>query len=157
MRIEKPCRKKQTATIQLNRAPDDVFALMCPVREHEWIPCWKTTSIHSVSGVVEQDCIFTTFTDGKEATWITTAHDPGARLLTIYKIIPGELITRLDITVDDVAPGCAATIAYEHTALSAAGAKIVDQHAAERYGAMMDSWKEMIHCYLGEDTARLAS
>ncbi len=157
MRLEKPYRKKQTATIQLNCAPDDVFALMCPVREHDWDLSWKTTSIYSSSGLVEQDCMFTTFADGKEATWVTTAHDAQVRRLTMYKVIPGDVATRLDIAVYDVVSGCAATISYEHTALSDTGVKIVDQHTAERYDAMMDSWKQMIHGYLGEDNARLAS
>ncbi len=157
MRIEKPYRSKQTATIELNRAPDDVFALMCPVREHDWIPGWETTSIYSASGLVEQDCIFTTVTNDKEATWVTTAYDPEARRLTIHKVIPGEVVTRLDIAVDDKEQGCNATIAYEHTALSAAGVKVVDQHTAERYSDMMDSWKDMICGYLSVNSAKLAS
>jgi len=157
MNIEKPYRRKQTATIQLDRAPDDVFALMCPVREHDWVPNWATNSIHSNSGLVEEDCIFTTPADGKEATWITAKHDPLARRLTMYKVIPGDLVTRLDIAVDETTPGSAATICYEHTALSDTGRKVVDQHTAEKYSDMMDSWRTMIHGHLSEESPRLAS
>ena len=157
MKIEKPYRIKQTATIQLDRVPDDVFALMCPVREHDWDPSWATNSIHSLSGLVEEDCIFTTSAEGKEATWVTTKHDPDARRLTMYKIIPGDLVTRLDIAVDETAAGSAATVCYEHTALSDAGRAVADQHTAEKYHEMMDSWRTMIHGHLSEESPRLAS
>ncbi len=158
MNVEKPYRRKQTATIQFDQASDEVFALMCPVREHDWVRGWATNSIHSNSGLVEEDCIFTTPAEGKEAIWITAKHDPVARRLTMYKVIPGDLVTRLDIAVEETAPGSAATVCYEHTALSGAGRAIADQHTTEKYSDMMAGWRTMIHGYLSEESPpRLAS
>ncbi len=108
MRIEKPYRRRQTATIEVSADPDDVFALMCPVREYEWEPGWETNVILSNSGLVEQDCIFTTPAgasagsdkESGEALWATPFYDADTRKLTMIKFTPGECVTRLDIAVE---------------------------------------------------------
>ena len=67
-----------TYTMQLNGTPEQVFPLLCPVREYEWIPTWKCTVVHSVSGVAELDCIFKTDfpEDGPEDTWVVSHYEP---------------------------------------------------------------------------------
>ena len=159
MRIEKPYRRRQTATIAIDADPDNVFALMCPVREYEWEPGWTTNLILSVSGLVEQDCIFTTpggasagsSETSAEAIWVTPFHDPEQRRLTMIKITPGECVTRLDIAVAPDRGGSTATVSYEHTALSAAGRRIVDDHGAANFEAMMEGWKVSIETCLGRE------
>ncbi len=159
MRIEKPYRRRQTATIAIDAAADAVFALMCPVREYEWEPGWKTNLILSKSGLVEQDCIFTTpggasagsSEESGEAIWVTPFYDAENRRLTMIKATPGECVTRLDIAVTPEMSGAAATVSYEHTALSAAGRRIVDDHGAANFDAMMEGWKRSIENCLGPE------
>ena len=148
MNISKPYRQKQTSTIRLTSQPDDVFALMCPVREYDWLPGWQTKSVHSLSGIVEQDCMFVTPTDGPDAVWITAAHDPAARRLTMYKVVPDTAVTRLDIAVEEASPGSAATITYEHTALGPAGRQLVDRHSKSGYEKAIAAWQQLIDRYL---------
>ncbi len=55
---------------------DDIFALLCPVREKAWLEGWNYNMIHSESGYAEQGCVFTTRNGEKEATWVITRRDP---------------------------------------------------------------------------------
>ena len=157
MRIEKPYRQKHTAMIDVAAPADDVFALMCPVREYEWEPGWTTNLILSNSGLVEENCIFTTpggASHGSkqaspDAVWVTPIHNLYERRLIMIKVTPGECVTRLDIAVDETPEGASVTTSYEHTALTDAGRAIVDQHTAVRYAKMMDGWKLAIEKTLG--------
>ena len=157
MKIEPPYRQKQTSTIHVRANPDAVFALMCPVREYEWEPGWTTNVILSNSGLVEEDCVFTTPGGASagsdkaspDAIWVTPLHDPNARRLTMIKITPEESVTRLDIAVDETPAGSSVTTSYEHTALSDAGRALVDRHTKARYAEMMAGWRRAIEGELG--------
>lgn len=151
--VEPPYRKHQQATFTVAAAPDDVFALMCPVAEHDWVPGWKTKSILSRSGLVETDCVFVTPSGDKDATWITTRHNKEKRALTMYKLVPGESVTRLDIAVCENAAGAETTVRYEHTALNEAGRKLVDRHTREKYRETMNAWRSEISDYLEKAAA----
>ncbi|WP_428407422.1 hypothetical protein [Hyphococcus sp.] len=147
--VEKPYRCKRTAGFEVAAAPDAVFAMMCPVREYEWEPGWRTNLILSESGLVEEGCVFTTpagasiASDQKseEAIWVTPHHDAQARRLTMIKVTPNECVTRLDIAVDETETGAAVTASYELTALSPRGRVIVDGHTAPAYAKIMEGWR----------------
>ncbi len=147
--VEKPYRRKRTASFEIAASPDAVFAMMCPVREYEWEPGWLTNLILSDSGLVEEGCIFTTPAgasissdeDSAEAIWVTPFHDPEKRRLTMIKVTPKECVTRLDIGVDETADGASVTASYEHTALSPRGREIVDGHTERSYAALMTGWR----------------
>jgi len=148
-----PYRGRQSVTLSLDSNADQVFALMCPVREYDWIEGWETASIHTNSGLVELDCVFETHSAnphaaGINAVWVAADHDPAARVLRLYKIDPGVAVTRLDISVVPHDAGCQATITYQLTALSADGRKVVDGLTEEAYGAKMAEWKRDIEAYL---------
>ncbi|MBE0584104.1 MAG: hypothetical protein IH612_10145 [Desulfofustis sp.] len=58
--------------------PDDVFPLLCPVREHEWIQPWQCEMVYTDSGRAELDCVFKTWfsDDGPEDTWVVSRYIP---------------------------------------------------------------------------------
>lgn len=57
-------------------APEEIFPLLCPTREYDWIPHWSCELVHSVSGFAERDCVFVTRfpTQGREV-WLQTRHE----------------------------------------------------------------------------------
>src|SRR5271167_3067103 len=61
---------------QINDArPEEVFPLLCPVREADWVPQWQYRMIYSESGVAEQGCVFITpEEDGSESIWQCTEY-----------------------------------------------------------------------------------
>lgn len=148
MRIEKPYRRRLEGSIDVAADPDAVFALMCPVREYEWEPGWRTNLIISESGLVEENCIFMTpagaseGSDEKsaEAVWVTPMHDRAARRLTMIKVTPDETVMRLDIAIDAAREGARIRASYEYMALSDEGRRIVDRHTEENFGILMNRW-----------------
>lgn len=75
-------RRRFSATMRANAAPDAVFPLLCPVREYDWIPEWDCRVIYTESGVAEPGCVFQTDrpADGGLDTWVVSRHEPPARI-----------------------------------------------------------------------------
>jgi hypothetical protein len=62
-------------------APAQVFPLLCPVREYDWLPHWRCELLHSASGVAEEDCVFrTAFPDQGPMLWVVSRYEPPARI-----------------------------------------------------------------------------
>jgi uncharacterized protein YndB with AHSA1/START domain len=139
---------------QTNSAPpDQVFPLLCPVREAEWVPGWKYRLVHSRSGFAELGCVFITPNDdGSETTWIVTDYDPPSRIAFAW-FWPGMIVTRLTI---DLQPSqhnkTKSHISYEYTALSDAGERELDTYDASWYAAKMEHWQAAINHYLVTST-----
>ena len=60
MRVEKPNRVSRSYTQHLGAPPTEVFPLLCPVREAEWVKDWRPRLVLSDSGFAEPDCVFIT-------------------------------------------------------------------------------------------------
>ena len=75
--------------MQLQGTPEQVFPLLCPVREYEWIDNWKCDLVFSESGVAELDCVFKTHfpDDGPEDTWVVSRYEPPV-LIEFVRINP---------------------------------------------------------------------
>jgi len=104
-------------TLTFDGTPDEVFPLLCPVREYAWIPDWSCTMIHSTSGVAELGCVFTR---ERDETWITTLYEPPRRIE--YTIVTPRAVRTLAFRLT---PAGGATTTAEvvttATALSPAG------------------------------------
>jgi hypothetical protein len=119
MKILSPVRARRCFTQRLRGSAADVFPLLCPVREAEWIDGWEPEVVYSASGRAEEGCVFVTRDGGDEAIWVIDVHDPEAGILEMVKSTPGCLVTRIRIEVADDGPGRSrARVAYEHTSLS---------------------------------------
>lgn len=58
--------------MQLAAAPGEVFPLLCPVREYEWIEGWDCEMIYAATGKAEAGAVFrTAFPAGSPPdTWV---------------------------------------------------------------------------------------
>jgi hypothetical protein len=94
-----------TDTFSLNASPEAVFPLLCPVREHEWIPTWKAEILHTDSGYAELDCSFVTdnLTEGKRI-WICTQYEPH-RAVAYASYSELGYIMRLEIALEPLGVG----------------------------------------------------
>ncbi len=81
----------------------EVFPLLCPVRENDWVVGWEaaTTMIHSRSGVAELGAVFRTrFGDGPAETWVVTRYEPNEAI--DFARFGGDVVTRLQIRLREV-------------------------------------------------------
>ena len=71
-------RKAVSHVMQLDAPPEEVFPLLCPVREYEWIDVWQCEMIHSASGVAEAGAVFRTAfpQDGPPDVWVISRYEP---------------------------------------------------------------------------------
>jgi hypothetical protein len=140
---------------QTNDAPPaQVFPLLCPVRELDWVPNWKYNLIYSDSGVAEDGCVFTTPNEsGTETVWMVTHYDPATLTIAYAWVEPGMIATQLRIALAP-APGGKATarIRYLYTGLSPQGNAMLERHTQEWFREKMQSWEAAINHYLRTGT-----
>jgi hypothetical protein len=75
--------------------PAQVFPLLCPVREHDWIDGWSAEVLFSRTGVAELGCVFRTAT----ATWVVHHYEPPSRIgFTVHH--GADLVELLTIELD---------------------------------------------------------
>ena len=86
--------------------PRDVFPLLCPVREYDWIEEWKCRLIHTESGVAETGCVFVTTSPvtGGDEVWVVDRYHPPV-LISFVKVAPGYFTTRFEVRLTEGADG----------------------------------------------------
>lgn len=70
--------KKGSFTIErtFRTSPEELFSLICPTREYDWIPGWSCDLLHSTSGYAEYGAVFRTAFRGMEEIWVCTRYEP---------------------------------------------------------------------------------
>jgi len=136
---------------QTNAAPpQEVFPLLCPVREADWVPGWQHRLIYSESGVAEAGCVFITPNDdGSETTWVITEYDPAAFTIAFVWVNPGLVAAQIRIVLGPRPAGeTAAHIRYTYTGLSPQGNQEVKRYDENWFRHKMKSWEAAINHYL---------
>jgi len=170
MKIIKPHRKTHRCTQTWHGTREQIFPLLCPVRETDWIPDWNPTLVVSSSGVMEQDCLFVEPAIPNDAIWVVTHYDPIEFTVEMYRIDPAVTVNKLTITLsaepstkiptppptqlptqlptqENTARVCA-HIAYEYTALGEGGDSVVDSITRESFSKRMEQFNNAINHYL---------
>jgi hypothetical protein len=149
MKIVAPVRAIRTYTQTLEGTPAQVFPLLCPVREKDWVTGWDPGLVVSASGRAERDCVFTTPDGTREATWVITEHEREAGRVEMIKLTPGHLVVRLKIQLRALPVDRAtAEITYQYTALDADGERYVQGRTEAAYATFMREWEEALNDYL---------
>lgn len=136
---------------RINGAPAEVFPLLCPVREADWIDGWaeQCTIVRTASGVAEEGCVFLTANRGRpDVTWTCTRYEPD-RLVEYVRVWPGEEVVTLTITVG--AEGVDSRVDIRHAAVPLPGADTLafDDRWSERSMApWMHQWELSMNHYL---------
>lgn len=153
MKIIKPNRVTHTYVQTLVAPPAEVFPLLCPVREADWVPGWDPSLVLSASGVAEPDCVFITSAEPIDAVWYITQYEPEMGCLEMIKITPGVTACRLTIRLSPTTSGCTAAVTYTHTSLGPRGDEFITSFTKDYYRKFMQDWESRIHYYLQHGTA----
>ncbi|MDX2437050.1 MAG: hypothetical protein QNL88_08380 [Acidobacteriota bacterium] len=149
MQVEKPCRVSRSFTQHLCAPADEVFPLLCPVREMEWVKDWRPKLVVTESGVAEPGCIFVTPGIPEDALWLITVHDPVEHRLEITKIIPGMVVGTITVAFSaDGDEACTADINYAYTALSEHGKRAIGEFTDEHFQSFMKTWEAELNHFL---------
>ena len=133
-----------------NAPPQQVFPLLCPVREADWVPGWQYRLIYSHSGIAELGCVFTTPNDdGSDTTWLVTDYNPATFTIAFAWVNPKSVAAQIRIRLEAKPTNqTTAHIAYTYTGLSEQGNKEVERYDTAWFQHKMRSWEVAINHYL---------
>jgi hypothetical protein len=153
MKVQPPNRVSRSYTQTLCRPPDEVFPLLCPVREAEWVNGWHPKLVLTESGFAEPGCIFVTAGVPDDAVWIMTELDRRHHRLAILKIIPGVVVGEISVHLSaDGDEGSLADITYAYTSLSDYGNQMLDGFTEAHFVAFMETWENELNHFLTTGT-----
>jgi len=136
-------------TILLEAKPEDVFPLLCPVREYEWIEQWKCDLIYSETGFAEQDCIFQTDFphEGPKDTWVLCRHEKPT--LVEFVRVNGIRAIRYTITLHETKDRkTESEWSQVITGLNDEGDRFVSNLSGEEFKHRMEMLRKMLNHYL---------
>jgi len=113
---------------------EQVFPLLCPVREFEWLPYWNSQLLYSESGLAEADCVFKTdLPERGEMIWVVTRYDPPRAIqYTVFK--PDSHVWNLEILLTALeASQSRLTWRHTFTGLTAAGNDYLTNYTDEKH------------------------
>ncbi len=149
MKVSRPLRVRRAYVQTLVAPPEQVFPLLCPVREAEWATGWNPREVISDSGVLEPGCIFIVPEDAGESIWVVTRRDAREFLVEFIKVTPGFTVGQIEILLRNGDEGrTLAEVAYTYTALTPKGSEFVDQFTEDRFQAWMRDWEEELNHFL---------
>jgi len=149
MRVESPSRVTRTYVQKLQASPEEVFPLLCPVREMEWVDGWDPLVVFSRCGLAEPDCVFLTGNEEPDSVWIITDRDSDNFKMEIIKVTPWTTVAKIAISLsENDQSGTDATVTYTYTALSEAGKDFINDYTESFYAEFMRYWENRINDYL---------
>ena len=149
MKIIKPNRRKHSCVQTWKGTRNEIFPLLCPVRERDWTPGWNPELVVSSSGVMEQECLFVETDTHNDAIWVVTKYEPVNFEVAMYRIVPEVIVGKFSISLDkEDGKTTSASVFYEQTALSTDGNKIVNDFTIESFNKFMEEFKAAIDHYL---------
>ncbi len=149
MELAEPVTVVRYYTQKIHAEPEEVFPLLCPVREAEWVPGWDPLVVFTHSGVMEPDCIFLTGEGEPESYWIATRHDRRKLEIELIKVTPGMTVGKINIALKGNADqGTDLEVTYRYTALSEAGQDFVDGYTQDYFIQFMKQWEKALNDYI---------
>jgi len=132
----------RTARFRVAAPAAEVFPLLCPVREYEWIPDWKCVMVYSKSGVAEKDAVFTTLEKPfGRVLWTCVDYAPPNRI--DYLLTFGTKASiRLELELTEVEGGCDFSWTMRFTAASRLMAALLRRRMSEKSFADMAADRE---------------
>lgn len=149
MRVVDPCRVTRSYVQKIQAGPEKVFALLCPVRETEWVKGWDPLVVYSRSGLAEPECIFLTGEGAPDSVWVITRRDGEQYALEIVKVTPWTTVAKITIHLTaNEAGGTDAEVTYSYTALNEEGREFVENYTEGYFTEFMQYWEAAINDYL---------
>jgi hypothetical protein len=134
---------------ELEAEAREIFPLLCPVREYDWIPDWACDMVYSASGIAEKDAIFHTRMFGRSVVWTCIAYEP-PRLVEYLLVLGKGGVVRLSIRLDEAGGKTMVRWAMRFT-LTGLMARLADKVASrEGYDAMILSRQRLLEAYFGK-------
>ena len=134
-------------TFDVEAAPEQVFPLLCPAREYDWIAPWSCEMVHSESGVAEEDCVFRTEFNGEPMTWVVSRYEP-PECIEFTCFVPSRYVMRLKIALTGGESSTRLDWIRRWLALGPAGSQWLAERTEAEYEEMMTMLRDSLRHYL---------
>ncbi len=128
----------------------DVFPLLCPVREKDWLVDWDYEMIYSQSGLIEKDCVFSTpYENDIDTIWQVTQYDKTNYIIEFLRVTPYENVVKVNIQLEKVDEyNTKSHISYQYTALNEKQNEFIKNDLEKTFNKSMNWWEKAINHYL---------
>jgi hypothetical protein len=135
-------RLERKARLRVPAGPEEVFPLLCPVLEYDWIPDWRCEMIYSASGVAEREAMFTTrmLPFGKEL-WTCVLYEPPRRIEYLFTH-GAKLAVKLELELAEEGGGTALDWTMRFTTAGKLWSRLLNAQYGERSFAGMMATRE---------------
>jgi hypothetical protein len=140
----------RSGNIHCQATVEEVFPLLCPKKEEDWIPGWECETIWSKSGYNEKGAIFrTTKPYGAELFWNTLQYDINNKVVDFLITAPHLYMFRFTIEIHDNSNGSLKiTFTQVFTSISEEGTAFLKQYESEDFKGRLKNLKEFMNNYL---------
>lgn len=147
-------------TQHIKGKPEEIFLLLCPQREKDWLDGWDYEIIFSESGLAEPNCVFQTPMHGEKATYWMVSRYEAPRLIEFVRFTPDEVVVKISIHLKQEKNGITPVeIAYIYTAITEKQEKYIQEQLPDDFRRSMEWWEKAMNYYLekGEMLKKIAS
>lgn len=144
----KGSKNEFSGEVLVNASLEEVFPLLGPTRENDWVPGWEsfTTLIWSESGFAEDNAVFQTAPGGAKDVWIISQYEPMEKI--VFVRFNPNVVTRLIIDLAEEQDKTRLTWTQSQVGLSENGNSIVEAENEESYSIFMKSMDAMLNYYV---------
>ncbi len=138
----------------INAGAAEVFPLLCPVREFDWIEKWESELIYSDTGLAELGCVFSTQSphDGGKDIWVISRHDLNERVQFIR--VDSIRSIRYDLTLTEDEGKTKILWQQEVTALNERGNTFVETVKQHEFDKQIKMLEELLNFYVENGRAK---
>ncbi len=130
-------KKKRLVQIHRERFPfscAQIFPLLCPVKEDDWIPGWREQKemIYTESGTAELGCVFITRKQPHligTAIWVTNVYEPNEKIQ--YSAINEHMVYQIQGDLKALPSGCEVTLTRTFSAVTPQGEEFLGRMAED--------------------------
>lgn len=142
-------QKTVSHRVAVKATPEDIFPLLCPTREYDWIETWSCRLIHSLSGVAENNCVFETgFPVSEKEVWIVSRYEP-CRAIEFVKMAAERYVVKFDVSLNPNDNGSTDTVWTQSLiGLNGAGNRYVEDFDTGAYHEKIEMLGKMLDHYL---------
>ena len=128
----------------------DIFPLLCPKKEEEWIPGWECDVVSSNSGYNEENALFRTDKPyGTELYWYTIAYDIVHKRVEFLVTASHLYFLRFTIGISNPETSeSIITFTQRFSSVSENGVALIEQYKQEDYQAKLQKLGDFMAHYL---------
>jgi len=142
-------RVTRTYIQNVKAPPEQIFTLLCPVRQAEWLDGWEYEMVFSKSGFAEEGCVFKSRSIGeKDAVWVISKHDADSFDIEFVRVTPQRWIGKVYMELERRPGFTNVYVTYRFTALNEEGNDFIQGYTEKHFISFMKWWELSINYFL---------